>query len=95
MIIDGKEYGYHFPLAVLRTFEKSSRVNIFGLSDTSKLSAEASGRLVFLGARAWAKREGEEFNYTLEEVLELVTLADVKEALEELMPDEGEEKKRL
>lgn len=94
MIIDGIEFGYHFPLGVLRAFEKRTKVKVFALSDPSVLSAEASAYLVFYGMRAWAKREGEEFNYSFEELLDMVGLNDVKEALECLMPDASDEEKK-
>ncbi len=92
MIIEGKEYGYHFPLGVLRKFEKRTKVNIFALGDMSKLSSEAAGYLVYYGVQAWAKREAEEFDYSFEELLDMVTLTDVQEAFTELMGEDEEKK---
>jgi hypothetical protein len=94
MIIDDKDYGYHYPLKVLRSFEKKSKLNIFALGDVAKLSAENAGFLVYVGVKAWADREGEDFTYSFEEFLDLVSLSDVTEAMEHLLGSEADEQKK-
>lgn len=96
MIIDGKEYGYHYPLGVLRQIERKAKIKILALTDTSNLSAEASAYLVYYGVKAWARREDEPLEMLFEEFLDIVTLSDFKEAVEAIVGDmnSDEEKKR-
>lgn len=94
MKIDGVDYGYHYPLGVLRRFEKRTKLNVFALGNIEKLSSEAAGYLVYYGVKAWADREGEPFNYTYEELLDKVSLVDVQEAIVELFGEQEDGEKK-
>lgn len=93
--INGKDYGLHYPLSALRKFEKRTRLNVFGLSDPSKLSSEACAYLVWYGVKAWADMEGEELEVDWESFCDQIGLKDVQTAFKELLGDEPEEEKKI
>ena len=82
--INSKEYPLRYTLGALTKFEKRAKVNVFGLSDPSKLSAEACGWLIFVGIEAGCKAAGEDLDLTINEVMDSVDLSHVQVAFEEL-----------
>ena len=47
--INGNEYPVRYSMKALKKFERKAKVNVFSLSDPSKLSAEACAFLCFVG----------------------------------------------
>lgn len=89
--INGKDYPLRYSLGALTKFEKRTKVNVFGLSDPSKLSAEACAWLIFVGIEAGCKFESEELDMTINDIMDAVDLSHVQVAFEAL--GAGEEKK--
>ena len=82
--INSKEYPLRYTLGALTKFEKRAKVNVFGLSDPSKLSAEACAWLIYVGIEAGCKAEGEDLDLSINEVMDSVDLSHVTVAFEEL-----------
>ena len=82
--INGKDYPLRYTLGALTKFEKRAKVNVFGLSDPSKLSAEACAWLIYVGVEAGCKAEGEDFELTINELMDNLDLSHVTVAFEEL-----------
>ena len=47
--VNGTEYPVRYSMKALKKFERKTKVNVFSLSDPSKLSAEACDVLCFVG----------------------------------------------
>ena len=47
--INGNEYPVRYSMKALKKFERKAKVNVFSLSDPSKLSADACAFLCFVG----------------------------------------------
>jgi len=82
--INGKEYPLRYSLGALTKFEKRAKVNVFGLSDPGKLSAEACAWLIYVGIEAGCKFEDEDLDMTINDVMESVDLSHVQIAFEAL-----------
>jgi hypothetical protein len=82
--INGKEYPLRYSLGALTKFEKRAKVNVFGLSDPSKLSAEACAWLIYVGIEAGCKFEDQELDMTINDVMDAVDLSHVQIAFEAL-----------
>ena len=82
--INSKEYPLRYTLGALTKFEKRAKVNVFGLSDPSKLSAEACAWLIYVGIEAGCKAAGEDLDLSINEVMDSVDLSHVQVAFEEL-----------
>jgi len=89
--INGKDYPMRYTLGALTKFEKRAKVNVFGLSDPSKLSAEACAWLIYVGIEAGCKAENEELDLSINEVMDSVDLSHVTIAFEELGAGEKKE----
>ena len=82
--LNGKEYELRYTLGALAKFEKRSKVNVFGLSDSSKLSAEACAWLIFVGMEGAAKANDETLDIAINDVMDGMDLSHVQVAFEEL-----------
>ena len=82
--LNGKEYELRYTLGALAKFEKRSKVNVFGLSDPSKLSAEACAWLIFVCMEGAAKANDETLDVTINDVMDGMDLSHVQVAFEEL-----------
>ena len=82
--INGKDYPMRYTLSALIKFEKRAKIGVFGLSDPSKLSAEACAWLIFVGIEAGCKAEGQDLDMNINDVMDAVDLSHVTIAFEEL-----------
>ena len=69
-------------MKALKKFERKAKVNVFSLSDPSKLSADACAFLCFVGVECGCSFEGVDFNMGLQEFEEHITLAHVTQCFE-------------
>ena len=81
---NGKEYALRNTLGALTKFEKRTKVNVFSLSDPSKLSAEACAWLIFVGMEAGAKADGADLDMTINDVMDEATFDHIQVAFEAL-----------
>jgi hypothetical protein len=80
--INGTEYPVRYSMKALKKFERKAKVNVFSLSDPSKLSAEACAFLCFVGVECGCDFEGVDFNMELQEFEDHITLAHVTQCFE-------------
>ena len=75
--LNGTEYPVRYSMKALKKFERRSKVNVFSLSDPSKLSADACAFLCFVGVECGCDFEGIDFDIELADFEDLITLAHV------------------
>lgn len=90
--VNGTDYPVRYSMKALKKFERKAKVNVFSLSDPSKLSAEACAYLCFVGVECGCDFEGIEFTMDLNEFEDHVTLAHVKECFDVLGEYNSEKK---
>lgn len=82
--VNGTDYPVRYSMKALKKFERKAKVNVFSLSDPSKLSAEACAYLCFVGVECGCDFEGVEFTMELAEFEEHITLAHVTQCFDVL-----------
>tara|TARA_Y100001972_G_scaffold91088_1_gene111489 strand:+ start:2262 stop:2546 length:285 start_codon:yes stop_codon:yes gene_type:complete len=82
--IDGNEYPVRYSMKALKKFERKAKVNVFSLSDPSKLSADACAFLCYVGVECGCKFEGIDFDIELQDFEEYITLAHVTQCFDVL-----------
>ena len=86
--VNGTGYPLRYSLRALKKFERKTKINVFSLSDPTKLSAEACAYLVYVGVEDGCKFEGIEFDMPLIEFEEYITLAQAVACFESMFGDE-------
>lgn len=91
--VNGTDYPVRFSMKALKKFERKAKVNVFSLTDPSKLSADACAYLCFVGVECGCNFEDIEFKMELGEFEEYITLSHVT-ACFEVLGEYSDEKKR-
>tara|TARA_R110002020_G_scaffold318213_1_gene533752 strand:+ start:282 stop:566 length:285 start_codon:yes stop_codon:yes gene_type:complete len=90
--LNGTEYPVRYSMKALKKFERKSKVNVFSLSDPSKLSADACAFLCFVGVECGCHFEGIDFDMELNEFEDHITLAHVTQCFDVLGEYSSEKK---
>ena len=91
--INGKDYPVRYSMKALKKFERKAKVNVFSLSDPSKLSADACAYLCFVGVECGCHFDDVEFTMELSEFEEHITLSHVTQCFD-VLGEHSEQKKR-
>ena len=82
--VNGVEYPVRYSMKALKKFERKAKVNVFSLSDPSKLSADACAFLCYVGGECGCNFEGVEFDMELHDFEDHITLAHVTQCFDVL-----------
>jgi len=91
--VNGTDYPVRYSMKALKKFERKAKVNVFSLSDPSKLSAEACAYLCFVGVECGCDFEGVEFTMELAE-FEEAYYAGSRHAGFDVLGEYSDQKKR-
>lgn len=90
--LNGTMYPVRFSMKALKKFERKAKVNVFSLSDPSKLSADACAFLCFVGVECGCDFENIDFDMELNEFEDHITLAQVTQCFDVLGEYSSEKK---
>ena len=82
--VNGVEYPVRYSMKALKKFERKAKVNVFSLSDPSKLSADACAFLCYVGVECGGNFEGVEFDMELHDFEDHITRAHVTQCVDVL-----------